>query len=342
VIELVLRHADVAQVRFAHSPVHELVASAMTVRDPGRQTMHRRWLHWARSRLHGHCFELLFALTPPNQYIPDFLTPVHNSGPGDLDEEFEKIASTGVDEVRAQLDEMVRGGPSGRLPAAAQVLYDDPAGQLGRLVDELRGYWRLVVEPVWGRVFALTADDVGYRLQQCADEGIGRVLNSVSGQISYADNVITVDKRFNCRHDLGGGGLVLMPCVFVWPGVMVSCCGTAQPSLSYPPRGLGSAWEERSDPLPDALGALVGRTRAAMLDVLVLPVTTTQLAARLDISAAAASQHLQVLKAAALVASRRQGRQVLYQRTSAGTVLHNAARRKHFDGLPAELARRVS
>jgi hypothetical protein len=33
---------------------------------------------------------------------------------------------------------------------------------------------------------------------------------------------------------------------------------------------------------------------------------------------------------------------VLYQRTSAGTALHNAARRKHFDGLPVELARQVS
>jgi hypothetical protein len=39
------------------------------------------------------------------------------------------------------------------------------------------------------------------------------------------------------------------------------------------------------------------------------------------------------------VQSRRQGRLVLYQRTPAGTVLHDAARRQHLDALPAGLAR---
>jgi DNA-binding transcriptional ArsR family regulator len=333
VIELVLRHADVAQVRFAHSPVHELVASAVTLRDPGRQPMHRRWLRWAMPRLQGRRFDRLVALTPVNQYIPDFLTPTRSSGPGDLEEELDRITATPPELVRAELDDMVLASSSGLLPTAAQALYEDPASELGGLVDELRGYWRLVVEPVWDRVLSLTADDVGYRLQQCADEGIGRVLNSVSGQISYADDVIMIDKRYDCRHDLGGGGLLLMPCVFAWPGVLVNCCGADQACLTYPPRGLGNVWEERTDPMPDALGALVGRTRAAMLDALVLPVTTTQLANRLGISAAAASQHLQVLKAASLVSSRRQGRLVLYQRTAAGTVLREAARRPHLAGL---------
>ena len=331
-IELVLRQADVAQIRFAHSPLQELAGSVITLQDAARQPMHRRWLRWAEPRLRGHCFDLLFALMPADRYSPDFLTPTCGSGTLEFVDELDAVRATPAEQVRAELAEMTV------LPAAARDLYEDPSRHLGRVVDQLRAYWRLVLEPVWPRISALTADDVGYRLQQCADEGIGRVLNSVSGRVAFHGDVLVVDKRYTCRHDLGGAGLTLVPCVFVWPTVAVTCCGAAQPSITYPPRGLGTAWERRGDRGPEPLGALVGRTRAAMLDVLGLPVTTTQLAARLGISAAAASQHLQILKAAALVQSRRQGRLVLYQRTPAGTVLNDAARRQHLDSLPAGLA----
>ncbi len=338
-IELILRQADVAQIRFAHSPLQELVGSVTTLHEPARQPMHRRWLRWAGPRLDAGDFDLLFALCPPNQYVPDFLTPNCGSGTCEVAEELDVVGATPPEQVRAELDELARSSPTRTLPAGARRLYEDPARGLGRLVDQLRAYWRLVLEPVWPRISALTADDLGYRLQQCADEGIGRVLNSVSAQVTYRDDLLEVDKRYSCRHDLGGAGLLLVPCVFVWPTVTVTCCGATQPTITYPPRGLGTAWEQRGDRGLEPLGALVGRTRATMLDVLGLPVTTTQLAARLGISAAAASQHLQILKAAALVQSRRQGRLVLYQRPPAGTVLHDAPRRQHLDALPAGLAR---
>ena len=35
-IEIVLAHSDLARVRFAHSPVWELVASLRVLQDPGR------------------------------------------------------------------------------------------------------------------------------------------------------------------------------------------------------------------------------------------------------------------------------------------------------------------
>jgi DNA-binding transcriptional ArsR family regulator len=176
-------------------------------------------------------------------------------------------------------------------------------------------------------------------MQQVADGGIGRVLNSVSPEVSYHDDVVVVHKRYACRHDLTGTGLLMMPSVFVWPIVTVSCCHSIRACIAYPPRGLGLAWEERDEATSDALGALVGRTRAMMLDELALPMTTTHLAAELGISAAAVSQHLQVLKAAALVTSRRQGRLVLYQRTGAATILVEASRAKRLAGPAVELAR---
>lgn len=43
-IVIVLAHTDPARVRFAHSPVEELVASLRVLHDPSRQPLYRRWL----------------------------------------------------------------------------------------------------------------------------------------------------------------------------------------------------------------------------------------------------------------------------------------------------------
>jgi len=80
-------------------------------------------------------------------------------------------------------------------------------------------------------------------------------------------------------------------------------------------------WQQPQAEQTDPLAALVGRTRATLLATLGLPRTTTQLAEQLDLSPAAVSQHLKILKDTALVTARRRGRMVLYQRTAAATAL---------------------
>jgi DNA-binding transcriptional ArsR family regulator len=55
-------------------------------------------------------------------------------------------------------------------------------------------------------------------------------------------------------------------------------------------------WEVSPAEQTDPLGALMGNTRAALLASLDLPRTTTQLARQLDLSPAAVSQHLKILK----------------------------------------------
>jgi DNA-binding transcriptional ArsR family regulator len=101
-----------------------------------------------------------------------------------------------------------------------------------------------------------------------------------------------------------------------------------QPTLVYPARGVGLLWEPTPDEPTEALAGLVGRRRAELLEALAAPASTTDLAARLEISPGGVSQHLSALRAAGLVAGQRQGRSVLYARTelaerlieSAGTV----------------------
>src|SRR4051812_9908210 len=90
------------------------------------------------------------------------------------------------------------------------------------------------------------------------------------------------------------------------------------PRIPYPPRGLGRLWEARKDTTDSPLAELVGRTRAAIVSHLDLPMSTTHLAHQLGVLAPTLSVHPGILRAAGVVDSRRDGRAVLYYRTSLG------------------------
>jgi DNA-binding transcriptional ArsR family regulator len=175
-------------------------------------------------------------------------------------------------------------------------------------------------------VRALSIADLSYRMEQFANGGLARVLTGLHPEMALNRDTLQVDKPHHCsqRFDLSGSSILLLPCAFIWPTLMVECCGVDQPTVSYPPRGMAELWQEPSAEQPDPLSALVGRTRAILLATLGLPRTTTQLAGQLGLSPPAVSQHLKVLKDTALVTGRRRGRMVLYQRTPAATTLLKA------------------
>jgi DNA-binding transcriptional ArsR family regulator len=95
-----------------------------------------------------------------------------------------------------------------------------------------------------------------------------------------------------------------------WPATVV-----------YSPRSAATLWGEPRGKRHAALAALIGTTRATMLEQLDQPQSTTELARRLQISASCASHHLVVLRDAGLLQARRQGRWVLYERTAVGQAL---------------------
>jgi hypothetical protein len=126
-IELVLDHTDLARVRFAHSPVRELVASLLGLQDPSRRAMHGRWLAAVRPRLGGQRLDLLTALAPAGRHLPSFLLPAVTRPWPTPAEELEAIAASPPPVVRAQLEVMCQDRP---LPAVLEPLYQDPAAHL--------------------------------------------------------------------------------------------------------------------------------------------------------------------------------------------------------------------
>ena len=326
-IEIVLANIDLAHVRFAHSPVTELVASFRVLHDPSRDIMYGTWLSAVRGQLGGLRLELLTALAPTGRFLPDFLLSPPTEPWGVLADELDAVAATPPAVVRADLEELCDGQP---LPTVLRPLYDDPAAHLPAVVQEMRRYWQVAVEPVWHRLRALSMADLSYRMERFADGGIARVFGDLHPDVAFEHDRLQIDKPQHNSHrhslDLAGTGIVLVPCGFSWPTLIVGCCGFHQPVLIYPPRGVAELWEASRAEQPDPLAALMGKTRATLLATLGLPATTTQLAAQLDLSKAAVSEHLKILKDTALVSARRRGRLVLYQRTAAATDLLAAIR----------------
>jgi DNA-binding transcriptional ArsR family regulator len=324
-IELVLAHADLARVRFAHSPIHELVTSLLVLQDPSRRPMYGDWLSSVRPRLDGLQLELLTALAPPSRYLPAFLFPAPAVPRPVLADQLEAVVASPPAMVRAELDRAWEGRP---LPSGLLPLYGDPAGHLPAVAEALQRYWEVAVLPVWPRLQAVCTLDLTYRMERFSDGGLARVLADLHPELAMDGDRLRIDKPHHCHQvfDLAGTGIVVMPCAFAWPCLLVDCCGVDQPALVYPPRGVAELWEEPSAEQADSLIALVGRTRAVLLATLYLPRTTTQLAGQLGLSPPAVSQHLKILRDTALVSARRRGRTVLYQRTPAATALLEAVR----------------
>jgi DNA-binding transcriptional ArsR family regulator len=115
-----------------------------------------------------------------------------------------------------------------------------------------------------------------------------------------------------------GRGLVLVPSVFFWPEAGSAFDPPWQPTVVYPARGIGGLWAGSVPAASTALVRLLGANRAAILTALDAPTTTTALAHRHDLAMSSVSAHLGVLRDAGLLASRRYGHQVLYERTPLG------------------------
>lgn len=328
-IELEFTPADYRRIRFAFSPLAEAVTSLRALSQGRRAGVHGPWLASVGDRLGGVDMDLLTALVRPTGYVPDFLSPSPEGRVGDLGAGLDTIADTDLDVVVHELahlaqHEIAQRGPGReRRAEVMRVLLADPARAVERIVTELGRYWHAALEPHWPRVHALLQADLTHRLDELAAGGVARLFGTLHPSVGMRGDLLTIVKYYEGRAQLRERGLLLVPCAFVWPEVMVSTADPL-PRLTYSPRGLGRLWESAPDVTSSPLAGVVGRTRAAILALLELPMSTTQLAAQLALAAPTLSVHLKSLLAAGILTARRDGRSVLYLRTDLGDDLVSA------------------
>jgi DNA-binding transcriptional ArsR family regulator len=115
-------------------------------------------------------------------------------------------------------------------------------------------------------------------------------------------------------------GWWFVPSVFRWARV-TAAVARGPVVVSYPARGFELVWEDAAGSRAAGLVPLLGRSRAAILEHLDVPRTTTNLSHRLGLAPGTVSTHLSVLTAAGLLHAWRDGRRVLYARNTLSTVL---------------------
>lgn len=314
-IRIRLAGAELARVRFAVSPVYETVMALAVLIRPGVHAVHLPWARWARPRLAGvEHLPLLQALVGRDGFKPGFLMPAPTTRMPDIDAELHTVRSTPPADVR---DGTARLGST-----PARRFHDDPGAGLPLVVDALRRCHDLVIAPHWDRMVRLLDADIAFRARALATGGFEHLFTDLHDDLAWTGEDLIVHPRQSPSTTVrvGGHGLVLCPSVFCWPRVTASTNPPTVGTVRYPARGVATLWEA-VEPAPQALAALIGRTRAAILMLLASPQTTGGLAASLGVTPGAVSQHLAVLKDAGLVASHREGRTTLHLRTERADAL---------------------
>jgi DNA-binding transcriptional ArsR family regulator/uncharacterized protein YjeT (DUF2065 family) len=253
-------------------------------------------------------------LIPTRGYFPDFLTPSYN---GPVTEGMAAIAGTPRQRFAAEVDLLASEQPAD----SRRNLPTWQADTLRNVADALASYHRVAVMPYAQRMHALIDADRAVRARALLDGGAEGLLESLVPMARWRRPVLEVDYPVDQELRLGGRGLLLVPSVFCWRYPVTLLDPSLPPTLVYPVEHETSL-DARLQTSEDALAALLGSTRGEVLRQLdETGCSTSELARRLGISLASASQHATVLRRAGLIVSRRAGNSMLHSRTPLGKAL---------------------
>jgi len=229
--------------------------------------------------------------------------------------------------------------PDGLLPLVdrARGTFDSALYQLNLSHQQVRvallTLWRVAVAPYWNRIRGYLEADCEGRGRIAMARGVEGLLATLHPKITWKPPVLDVPS--GSADDagpvsLGGRGLQLTPSIFLVnrPGVLLGSAGDGQPALVFgspPDPARAPALLEAPNDSSKPLSALIGQTRAAALRELTAPHTTRQLAERLGITPACASQHTAVLRHAGLITTRRLRNTALHTVTPLGLALLNGS-----------------
>ncbi|MCP9206697.1 ArsR/SmtB family transcription factor [Streptomyces sp. NEAU-Y11] len=320
-ISFVLDVEDLANTRFALSPLHETLLSLRVLQDPGLSALHLPWRRSVLGGLGALDTELLMSLVAQRRTLPDFLTPHPAGFAPDFEEQLAVVRRTPPARVRHDL--ILAHAPD-PLPGALHTATegDGPvAGLRDAICELLRRYWETALEPMWPQMRLVLEADMTYRARQLALGGARLLFADMHPNLRWRDGTLSIDKMISShRVAAAGKGLLLLPSVFAHkPAPPVS--PEVPPRLVYPSRGVATLWEPAPTAHATALVSLIGAPRARLLGLLEEPLPTVEMARRLRVTPSAVSQHLRVLHAAGLVTRARDGRQVLYRRSALGDQL---------------------
>jgi DNA-binding transcriptional ArsR family regulator len=209
-----------------------------------------------------------------------------------------------------------------QVPAAYTPFRDDPDAALHAMSRALEQYFDAVIAPSWSAIRGFLDRElirVGYLL---ATQPAVVVLSSLHPSMRIDRDTLVIDSPQGPLSGMLAGRLLkLTPLIASGDAIIVDFNGADEIKVGYAAPGVEELWadtHERSDDDAGEIVELLGDTRAAILQALHTPDSTTTLAHRLGISPASVSAHLTALAALGLVDRNRVSRRVYYSRTPRG------------------------
>ncbi|GMA20893.1 hypothetical protein MM440_00430 [Arsenicicoccus piscis] len=137
--------AGAASVRWAMSPIHEVVSLARLLTEPQRHPLYAQWLRRRSHRLAGLDLTALTVYMGDGTYRPDFLDPSPICSEPTFEEGLDALLATPIEQVYAELVDATRGWE----PRERHRMLDDPGRARSEAAAALRRLWRAGVEPEW-------------------------------------------------------------------------------------------------------------------------------------------------------------------------------------------------
>ncbi|MFI7408396.1 ArsR/SmtB family transcription factor [Streptomyces sp. NPDC049627] len=317
---------DLARVRVAAAPdpLWEIATSFQALIGADAPLLFDEWRRLVRPRV-GPVYGLLAALLPPQGYFPDFLTP-DLRGSFDLAHAVDTVLGTPRIRLRGDLARLAASPVRPRpLPPRTRALADGEPAALRGLGAVLHAYHRQALAPFWPRIRAQVDADRAVRARAVLEGGTDGLLAGFRPVLRWQPPVLEADYPVDRELRLGGRGLLLQPSFFCLRRPLTLALADLTPVLVYPIQHT-PGWARAGGGTVGAgggveLGALIGRTRAAILEDVVTGRTTGELAERFGISGAAVSQHTAILRRAGLLLSVRHSKNVLHTITPTGLAL---------------------
>ncbi|MER6695132.1 ArsR/SmtB family transcription factor [Streptomyces minutiscleroticus] len=209
----------------------------------------------------------------------------------------------------------------------AKALANGAAADLGRLTDGMSLFLQQAVSPYWPAIERQLTADRDRRAGAVLHGGVDHLLATLHPDAVWQPPVLLV-RNTPIERDLHlrGRGLKILPSFFCWRHPVVLRDPDLPPVLVLPiehdPRWVLHTASRKQQ----QVAALIGRTRAALLEATARSQCTTDLARQIHTSASCTSEHLKVLREAGLITTRREGVAAIHTLSPLGRCL--------LDGVP--------
>lgn len=255
---------------------------------------------------------------PENRFfLPEFMLPVDPSTSATMGEVLQALEGISAETMVAQI--VAEFGAD--IPTSWRPMVENPESWRASFLATVTKA-ATVLRPIWRLARPDLTREID-RVQQAAGVGqLATLLNTLTPKVRYADHTLTFGMDWDLGDiQLGSRELVLVPAI-AGPAMLMTNIDDDEPTVSigypvldlntHPGAGKGSA---------SPLEILLGPQRSLVLRYLHRPSSMAEVARLLRTTPANATFHCAQLEAAELVARSRHGRQILVERTGAGSEL---------------------